>query len=524
MAHFASDVTDYRNADSAPVHFSITPATLVISAVSDSKTYDGTTDSTATPTVGTLYGSDTVRGLTQAFASKDVLGAGNSTLNVTGYTVNDGNGGADYTVSLQSASGTITPATLAVSAASDSKTYDGTTDSTATPAVGTLYGSDTVTGLTQAFASKDVLGAGNSTLNVTGYTVNDGNGGADYTVSLQSASGTITPATLAISTASDSKTYDGTTDSTATPTVGTLYGSDTVSGLTQAFASKDVLGDGNSTLNVTGYTVNDGNGGADYTVSLQSASGTITPAPLAISAQATAKRTTARPTRRSTPTVGTLYGSDTVSGLTQAFASKDVLGAGNSTLNVTGYTVNDGNGGADYTVSLQSASGTITPAPLTISAATDSKTYDGTSDSTATPTVGTLYGSDTVRGLTQAFASKDVLGAGNSTLNVTGYTVNDGNGGADYTVSLQSAQARSTRRRCRLRRPPSQFHWAAGPTTCCLPRSPMPAAPCRSAITRPRSIGATAAQSRRNDRSLRRRVSNLRQPRVLYLPALQPSA
>ncbi len=439
VAHFTSDVTDYRNADSAPVHFSITPAPLTISAVTDSKTYDGTTDSTATPAVGTLYGSDTVSGLTQAFASKDVLGDGNSTLNVTGYTINDGNGGADYTISLQSASGTITPATLTVSAVSDSKTYDGTTDSTATPAVGTLYGSDTVTGLTQAFASKDVLGDGNSTLNVTGYTVNDGNGGADYTVSLQSATGTITPATLVISTASDSKTYDGTTDSSATPAVGTLYGSDTVSGLTQAFASKDVLGDGNSTLNVTGYTVNDGNGGADYTVSLQSASGTITPAPLVISAASDSKTYDGTTDSTVTPTVGMLYGSDTVSGLTQAFASKDVLGAGNSTLNVTGYTVNDGNGGADYTVSLQSASGTITPAPLTISAVTDSKTYDGTTDSTATPTVGTLYGSDTVSGLTQAFASKDVLGAGNSTLNVTGYTVNDGNGGADYTVSLQSA-------------------------------------------------------------------------------------
>ena len=51
-------------------------------------------------------------------------------------------------------------------------------------------------------------------------------------------------------------------------------------------------------------------------------------------------------------------------------------------------------------------------------------------------------------GLTQAFASKDVLGTDGSTLDVTGYTVNDGNGGNDYTVTLAHAPpARSRRRR-----------------------------------------------------------------------------
>ncbi len=34
-----------------------------------------------------------------------------------------------------------------------------------------------MTGLSQAFTSKDVLGSNGSTLTVTAYTVNDGNGG-----------------------------------------------------------------------------------------------------------------------------------------------------------------------------------------------------------------------------------------------------------------------------------------------------------------------------------------------------------
>ena len=96
----------------------INAASLTISAVTDTKTYDGTTSSSALPTItGTLFGSDTVTGATQAFVSQNVLGLNGSTLQVTGYTVNDGNGGANYIVnSSGTASGTIDPASLLVTA------------------------------------------------------------------------------------------------------------------------------------------------------------------------------------------------------------------------------------------------------------------------------------------------------------------------------------------------------------------------------------------------------------------------
>jgi len=120
-----------------------------------------------------------------------------------------------------------------------------------------------------------------------------------------------------------------------------------------------------------------------------------------------------------------------VTGLTQTFGSKNVLGSGSSTLSVSGYTVADGNSGADYTVTLATASGTITPASLTLTASSDSRVYNGTTSSSGTPTVGTLYSTDSVTGLTQTFGSKNVLGSGSSTLSVSGYTVADGNSGAD---------------------------------------------------------------------------------------------
>src|SRR6476469_2888638 len=97
----------------------------------------------ATPTTNVIA-PDTVTGLTQAFQSKNVLGLNGSTLVVTAYTVNDGNGGANYTVTTHTATGTITPATLDINAATDSRIYNATTGSTATPTTNVIA-PDTVT-------------------------------------------------------------------------------------------------------------------------------------------------------------------------------------------------------------------------------------------------------------------------------------------------------------------------------------------------------------------------------------------
>src|SRR5205823_6597934 len=131
---------------------------------------------------------------------------------------------------------------------------------------------------------------------------------------------------------------------------------------------------------------------------------------------------------------GVLVGdSVTYSGGTATFADKNV-GTG-KTVTATGLTLT-GTDAANYSVNTTATTNAnITAAPLTITAVTDSKTYDGTVSSSATTTVTGLQGSDTVTGKSQAFGSKNALGTNGSTLSVTGYTVNDGNSGANYTVS-----------------------------------------------------------------------------------------
>ena len=244
----------------------ITVGSLTISAVASMKTYDKTTASTGIPTVSGLQGTDTVTGLIQVFDSVNV---GSRTLSVAAYSVNDGNAGGNYTVSLNTADGSITARPLTISGVTSTKTYDKTTASTGMPTVSGLQGADTVTGLVQVF---DSVNAGPRILSVSAYTVNDGNFGANYVVSTATASGSITRAPLLISAVSANKTYDGTTNSSAIPTVSGLISPDTVTGLVQAYDSPNV---GTRVLRVTDHTVNDGTSGGNYLVTTATATGVI---------------------------------------------------------------------------------------------------------------------------------------------------------------------------------------------------------------------------------------------------------
>ncbi len=435
---------------SATTTATITPAPLTITAVTDSKTYDETTAASATPTyqvaglaANSLFSGDTFTQLNEVFQSKNVLGAGDSTLVVTD-TINDGAHGGNYAVTTQTATGTITPAPLTITAAPDSKTYDGTTSASAKPTVAGLKGTDTATGLAESFDTKDV--GNGKTLTVTAYTVNDGDHGANYAVTTAtSTGGTIAPALLTITAAPDSKTYDGTTTASATPTVVGLKGSDTVTGLAESFASKDV-GTG-ETLSVNpSYIVNDGDGGADYTVTTATAStGAIAPAPLTITAVSDSKTYDGTTTASASPTVFGLVGADTVAGLAESFDTKD---AGNGkTLTVTAYTINDGDHGVDYNVTtVVNTTGTIAPAAVSVSGVTaENKPYDTTTAATlgfdSAVLVGVLSG-DTVTldtdGATGTFASSHVGSA--IAVTISGLALS-GPQASDYTLTQPSTTA-----------------------------------------------------------------------------------
>jgi hypothetical protein len=407
-----------------PGNLTITPAPLQVQAVTDSRAYNGTATSSLTPLVTGLQGTDAIPSLSQVFDSRN---AGARTLSVAPFTVSDGNGGANYTVTTLSAAGSITPAPLSLTAASASRAYDGTTTASGAPVAAGLFAGDTVSGVTQAFDSRN---AGPRSVVITGYVLNDGNAGGNYTVTLNSAAGSISRALLSLTASAASRTYDGSIVAPGTPIATGLAPGDSVSNLSQAFDSRNA---GIRTVTVTGYTVNDGNAGGNYTVSLNSAQGSIGKALLTLSAAPASRTYDGSAAASGTPTVSGLVSGDTVSGLSQGFDSRN---AGARTVSVTGYTLNDGNGGGNYTVRLDTAAGAISRALLTLSASAQNKTYDGSAAAAGTPVASGLIAGDSVSGLSQAFDSRN---AGARTLSVTGYAVNDGNGGGNYTVVLNSA-------------------------------------------------------------------------------------
>ena len=315
-----ADAGNYTLTQPSGLAADITAATLTITATANTKIYDGTTSAAATPTVSGLQGSDTVTGLAETYDTKNV-GTG-KTLSVSAFTVNDGNSGNNYTVNTAaSTAGVINKATLTITAAANTKTYDGSTSASAILTTSGLQGSDSVTGLAETYDTKNV-GTG-KTLNVSAYMVNDGNNGNNYTVNTAtSTAGVISKATLTITAAANTKTYNGTTSAAATPTTSGLQGSDSVTGLAETYDTKNV-GTG-KTLSVSAYTVNDGNAGANYTVSsVASTTGVIDPATLTITAVANTKTYDGTISASATPTASGLQGSDLVTGLAETYDTKE---------------------------------------------------------------------------------------------------------------------------------------------------------------------------------------------------------
>src|SRR2546430_10312662 len=112
--------------------------------------------------------------------------------------------------------------------------------------------------------------------------------------------------------------------------------------------------------------------------------GVITAKALTITAQTNSKTYDGGITAAAVPVVTGLAGSDTVTGKAETYDTKNV-GTG-KTLAVSAYTVNDSNSGANYKVPTQAdTTGRLTAEALTITAQTNSKTYDSTTSAAAVP-------------------------------------------------------------------------------------------------------------------------------------------
>ena len=200
----AADQTNYTVSKNDGT-LAIGKATLTVTGNSANVTYNGTNQTVDGYVVSGLLGSDTAADLVGISAS----GATGKNAGVYTNAVNAADQ-TNYTVSKSDGKLIIGKRDLVLAAVTNTKTYDGNVSSNGSVLLKGLVGSDSVTGATQSFDNKNVLGTDGSTLRVNdGYTVNDGNGGNNYKVTTTTASGTVTPKSATVTATGARKVFTG---------------------------------------------------------------------------------------------------------------------------------------------------------------------------------------------------------------------------------------------------------------------------------------------------------------------------
>ncbi|SEO44881.1 Listeria/Bacterioides repeat-containing protein [Denitrobacterium detoxificans] len=421
---------------------------ITITAASDSKTYDGTALTAAGVTVtegGLLPGDELVAEATGSATDVADTAAGNNPV-AAGYKVMHGTEDvtANYAITPVAGTLTINPKAVTVTAASEEFTYDGTAHSNDGFQVEGLVGSDaisaTVTG-SITFPSQSPV-----TNVVTGFEFTAGDPD-NYSVTTANGELTMSNASQAITitAASDSKTYDGTalTASGVTVTEGTLFAGDTL--VAEANGSATNVADtaaGNNPV-AAGYKVMHGTEDVTASYSITAEAGTLTIEPKAVTITAQDKAFTYNGTPQSWGgyDVAGLVGSDAISAtVTGSITFPSESPVANV---VTGFEFTAGDPD-NYSVTTANGELTMSNASqaITITAASDSKTYDGTALTAAgvTVTEGTLFEGDELVATAEGSATNVAdTAAGNNPV-AAGYAVM--HDGMDVTASYAiTAQA-----------------------------------------------------------------------------------
>ena len=412
----------------------ITAQSLTLTAQAETKVYDTKVKSLAIPVLtGSLQAGDLITSVSQTYESQNV--GTNRTL-IPSIIINDGNGGKNYNITKVNAVGQITPAPVTVTAQADNRVYNATNSSLLVPVVVGINAPDSIAiAASQHFIDKNVGVA--KTIVPAGLVISDGNKGDNYTITLvNNTAGVITVAPITVTAVADTIVYKASDVSTKQPlVVGVLVPDSMSTKPTQHFDTRHV--GVNKSIIPIGLVIADGNGGNNYAAALYVASinGLITPAPVVVSAITDSILYNKSKVSLKSPLVEGILSPDLIATPpVQAFDNENV--GVDKVLTASGLVVNDGNGGNDYIISYETdTKGQISAIPLTVTAQTDSKTYDGTVSSAVLPLVtGTIIAPDFVStAATQTFDNRNV--GVSKVLSASGLQLNDGNGGKNYKVN-----------------------------------------------------------------------------------------
>jgi filamentous hemagglutinin family protein len=213
---------------------------LAVTASNGTKVYDATAYTAAAATFSPIdYDAGKVSGtLAYAGSFSGATSSGAYVITPTGlYSSQHG-----YDITYVSGTLTISPAEIAITAENQAKVYGtaGSLGTTAFTVSGTLYGSDSISGVTLSSAGVDAT----ATVGTHSITASNGvgDGLANYSISYQTGELSVTPASLTITARNQTKTYGTTLNlgPTAFDAVG-LVGSDSISSVTLSSPGSEPL-------------------------------------------------------------------------------------------------------------------------------------------------------------------------------------------------------------------------------------------------------------------------------------------
>jgi hypothetical protein len=391
----------------APGTLTVTKKAITITADNQTKTY-GDADPTFTHSVTGLVGGDALT--TQPTC--DVAGA-HTNAGTYPITCSGADAGGNYTISYQPGTLTVTKATVAVTADSQSKVY-GSADPTFSYAVSGLVGGDTLT--TQPTCS---VAGGHANVGTYPITCSGADAGGNYTIAYQPGTLTVTKATVTVTADDQSKTY-GEADPTFSFHTTGLVGGDSFS----TPPTCDVTG---AHQNVGHYdiTCSGANAGGNYTIAYEPGTLTVIAAAVTITADNQTKQYGAADPAFSATVTG-LVGTDTLTTPPTCDVAGDHTDVGSYAIDCSG-----AQAAPNYSISYQPGTLTVTKATVTVSADNASKVY-GEADPVFSYGVAGLVGTDTLTtpptcGVTGAHSN-----AGSYVISCSGASA-----GSNYDVAYQ---------------------------------------------------------------------------------------
>jgi hypothetical protein len=318
----------------------------------------------------------------------------------------------------------VTPAPLIVSANSVAKVYGQANPALTASYIGLVNG-DTSTSLggTLSLATSATSGSG-----VGSYTITpSGLSSSNYSISYVTGSLIVTPAPLIVSANSESKVYGQSNPALSVGYSGFVNG-DSASNLTGTLSLNTSAGSGSG---VGSYTITpSGLSSSNYSISFVNGTLSISPAPLTVSANSVSKVY-----GQSNPTLTASYtgfvNGDSASSLTGTLTLSTTAASGSG---VGSYPITpSGPSSSNYSVAFVPGTLSITPAPLTISAGSETKVY-GQANPTLTAGYSGFVNGDSASSLTGTLSLST---SATSASGVGGYPITpSGPSSSNYSIAF----------------------------------------------------------------------------------------